>query len=48
MLHHFEEQRPEDSRARDAIEAARAWTRGEISISQARAIALVAHAAATR
>lgn len=32
----FESVAPDDSRPRDAVEAARAWTRGEVSMTQAR------------
>jgi hypothetical protein len=34
----FEAVRPDDSRPRDAIEAARSWTRGELPMMQARAV----------
>jgi hypothetical protein len=34
----FESARPEDSRPRQAIEAARAWTRGELKMMEARAL----------
>ena len=37
VLHFFEEVQPEDDRPRQAIELARAWARGEIPMSQARA-----------
>jgi hypothetical protein len=37
VLHFFEEAQPEDARPRQAIEQARAWARGEIPMSQARA-----------
>jgi hypothetical protein len=37
VLHFFEEVQPEDVRPRQAIEQARAWARGEIPMSQARA-----------
>jgi hypothetical protein len=37
VLHFFEEVQPEDDRPRHAIEQARAWARGEIPMSQARA-----------
>jgi immunity protein 5 of polymorphic toxin system len=37
VLHLFETARPDDLRPRAAIEAARAWARGEIRMSQARA-----------
>ncbi|MGI8819729.1 MAG: putative immunity protein [Chthoniobacterales bacterium] len=42
----FEKKHAKDDRPRKAIEAARAWTRGELSVSQARAAAFAAHAAA--
>lgn len=42
----FEEKYPDDDRPRDAIEAGRAWARGEIAMSEARRAALAAHAAA--
>jgi hypothetical protein len=37
VLHFFESANPSDSRPRHAIEQARAWARGEITMSQARA-----------
>ncbi len=37
VLHLFEAVKPSDARPRHAIEQARAWARGEISMSQARA-----------
>src|SRR6266480_3456595 len=46
VLHLFEEAQPSDSRPRHAIEQARAWTRGEITMSEARAAAGHAMAAA--
>src|SRR6266699_711309 len=46
VLHFFEEAQPSDSRPRHAIEQARAWARGEITMSQARAAAGHAQAAA--
>ena len=46
VLPYFEEQYADDSRPRAAIEAARAWTRGEIRVGEARKAALAAHAAA--
>ncbi len=46
VLQFFEKECPNDKRPRKAIEAARAWTRGEISVGQARKAALDAHAAA--
>ncbi|MCX6093464.1 MAG: hypothetical protein NTY63_01405 [Candidatus Bipolaricaulota bacterium] len=42
----FESQFPNDDRPRKAIEAARAWARGEIRVGAARTAALDAHAAA--
>lgn len=42
----FEATCPTDSRPREAIEAARAWSRGEITVPAARAAAFAAHAAA--
>jgi hypothetical protein len=46
VLPHFEKKHPRDKRPRKAIEAARAWARGEIRCGAARAAALAAHAAA--
>ena len=46
VLHLFEEARPGDDRPRRAIEQARAWARGEISMTQARVTAYAAHDAA--
>lgn len=46
VLPHFEEKYPEDERPRRAIEAGRAWIRGEIDVSGARSAALAAHDAA--
>jgi hypothetical protein len=46
VLPYFEEKYPQDDRPRQAIEAGRAWVRGEVKMSQARAAALAAHAAA--
>ena len=37
VLHLFEQAQPADDRPRRAIEAARAWSRGEITMTQARA-----------
>jgi hypothetical protein len=42
----FEQNCPRDDRPRRAIEAARAWARGEIAVGAARAAAFAAHAAA--
>ena len=46
VLPYFEEKYPKDDRPRKAIEAGRAWVRGEIPMSEARAAAFAAHAAA--
>ena len=46
VLHHFESAKPSDSRPRHAIEQARAWVRGEVTMTQARAAAGHANAAA--
>ena len=46
VLHLFESAQPSDTRPRQAIEQARAWVRGEITMSQARAAAGHANAAA--
>src|SRR4030042_4747145 len=46
VLEYFEEKYPDDNRPRIAIEAARAWARGEIRINDARIAALAAHSAA--
>lgn len=37
VLHRFESARPDDPRPRQAIEHARAWVRGEVTMMQARA-----------
>lgn len=42
----FEEQRPDAPRPAEAIEAARTWARGDITMMQAREFAYAAHAAA--
>ena len=42
----FEERYPEDDRPRKAIEAGRAWARGELTMSKAREAAFATHAAA--
>jgi hypothetical protein len=42
----FAEQHPQDDRPRRAIETARAWARGEVTVREARAAAVEAHAAA--
>jgi hypothetical protein len=46
VLDYFCLQYPDDDRPRRAIEQARAWSRGEISMTQARQAAYAAHAAA--
>ena len=46
VLDRFESARPEDPRPRQAIEQARAWVRGEITMSQARTAGGHANAAA--
>src|SRR6266498_3394986 len=46
VLHLFEEMQPTDERPRRAIESARAWTQGEITMSQSRAAGGHAMAAA--
>jgi len=38
VLHFFEAVRPDDPRPRQAIEAARAWTRGELNMMDTRAL----------
>ena len=46
VLHIFEAMQPNDERPRRAIESARAWTRGEVTMSQSRAAGGHAMAAA--
>ncbi|MRN52443.1 hypothetical protein GJB61_05470 [Paenibacillus sp. LC-T2] len=46
VLFYFEEKNLTDNRPRQAIEAGRAWARGEIAMSEARTAAFAAHAAA--
>ena len=46
VLHLFESARPSDTRPRHAIDQTRAWVRGEITMSEARAAAGAANAAA--
>ena len=48
VLHLFEEIQPNDDRPRRAIEATRAWARGEITMSQSRAAGGHAMAAARK
>ena len=44
LLPGFEEKHPKDDRPRKAVEARRAWVRGEIAMSEARAAVFAAHA----
>jgi Imm-5 like putative immunity protein len=46
VLHFFEQIQPSDDRPRRAIEQARAWARGEITMTQARTAAFATNAAA--
>ena len=46
VLPYFEEKYPKDDRPRNAVEAGRAWARGEIATSEARSAAFAVHAAA--
>src|SRR5262249_42348914 len=46
VLHLFEQAQPKDDRPRRAIEQARAWARGGITMTQARTAAFAANAAA--
>jgi hypothetical protein len=46
VLHLFEQAQPKDDRPRRAIEQARAWARGDITMTQARTAAFAANAAA--
>jgi hypothetical protein len=46
VLHHFEQARPEDDRPRRAIDHARAWARGEVTMTEARTAAGHANGAA--
>jgi len=46
VLHLFEKMQPHDDRPRQAIEAVRSWTRGEVTMSQSRAAGGHAMAAA--
>ncbi len=46
VLPYFEERCSKDDRPRKALEAGRAWARGELAMSKAREAALAAHAAA--
>ncbi len=48
VLPHFEEKYSEDDRPRKALEAGRAWARGELTISKARDAARAADHAAAR
>lgn len=46
VLSLFSQRYPQDERPHRAIETARAWARGEVTIGEARAAAVAAHAAA--
>ncbi len=46
VLPYFEKAYPRDKRPRQAIEAARAWSKGKIKVGEARKAALASHAAA--
>ena len=46
VLKVFQEKYPKDKRPQQAIEAARAWTRNEMKVGQARTAAFATHAAA--
>ncbi|WP_155897833.1 putative immunity protein [Methanocorpusculum bavaricum] len=46
VLSIFEEKYPNDPRPREALEAGRAWVRGEIKVGEARIAAFSSHAAA--
>jgi len=46
VLPMFEVQHPTDARPREALETARAWVHGEVSVGQAREVAVAAHGAA--
>ena len=46
VLSRFEEYYPGDDRPRKAIEAARLWAKGNLTVTKAREYALAAHAAA--
>jgi len=46
VLTYFETMHPEDARPRKAIEAARVWVRGDLSMVEARKAAFASHAAA--
>jgi len=46
VLPFFEAERPDDPRPREALRLARAWTRGEATMSQSRMAAFAANAAA--
>jgi hypothetical protein len=45
VLHLFEEQAPDDTRPRDAIDVGRAWIRGEVPMTVAHDTAFTANAA---
>jgi Imm-5 like putative immunity protein len=43
VLAHFEDACPDDDRPRRAVEAGRAWARGELKVGEVRDAALAAH-----
>jgi len=45
VLPYFEEKYPKDDRPRNAVEAGRAWARGEITVGEARTAAVAARVA---
>ncbi len=46
VLSYFEEKYPNDDRPRKAVEAAREWVKGKLSVGEARSAAFAAHIAA--
>lgn len=48
VLPYFEKKYPKDKRPRQAIETARRWVKGNVSIKEIRKAALAAHAAARK
>lgn len=46
VIGYFNQSSPNDNRPRQAIEASRAWARGEIKVGPARSASVAAHAAA--
>ena len=45
VLPYFEEERPKDERPLRAVQAGRAWARGELKVGEGRAAAFAAHVA---